>query len=36
VCHWLACGIEDARVQIDAQRIRDAASRSIDLWPGDS
>jgi hypothetical protein len=36
VCQWLACGIEDARAQIDAQRIRDAASRSVDLWPGDS
>jgi hypothetical protein len=35
VCHWPACGIEDARAQIDAQRIHDAASRSIDLWPGD-
>jgi hypothetical protein len=35
-CHWPACGIEDARAQIDAQRIRDAASRSVDLWPGDS
>jgi hypothetical protein len=35
-CHWPACGIEDARAQIDAQRICDAASRSVDLWPGDS
>jgi hypothetical protein len=28
--------VEDARAQIDTQRIRDAAPRSIDLWPGDS
>jgi hypothetical protein len=36
VLRWAACGIEDARAQIDAQRIRDAASRSVELWPGDS
>lgn len=35
-CQWPAYGIVDARAQIDAQRIRDAASRSVDLWPGDS
>jgi hypothetical protein len=36
VCHWPALGIEDGRAQIDGQRIRDAASRSVDLWPDDS
>jgi hypothetical protein len=36
VCDWPAVGIEQARAQIDGQRIRDAAARSIDLLLGDS
>jgi hypothetical protein len=35
-CQWLAYEIQGARAQIDAQRIRDAAARSIYPWPGDS
>jgi hypothetical protein len=36
VCQWPACRIQQARAQIDGQRIRDAAARSIHLWPDDS
>jgi hypothetical protein len=36
ICRWPACGIEDARAQLDGQRIRDAAARSVPLWPDDS
>jgi hypothetical protein len=35
-CQWPACEIENAQAQIDGHRIRDAAARSIDPWPGDS
>jgi hypothetical protein len=33
MCQWPACKITDARAQIDASRILDAAARSTDPWP---
>jgi hypothetical protein len=35
VCEWAAAGIAEARADLDAQRILDAAARSVPLWPGD-
>jgi hypothetical protein len=35
MCQWPACEITDARAQIDASRILDAAARSTDPWPRD-
>jgi hypothetical protein len=36
VCEWAAAGIGEARASLDAQLILEAASRSVQLWPGDS
>ena len=33
VCEWPALGIPETRVGIDAETIREAAARSIQLWP---
>jgi hypothetical protein len=33
VCEWPAHGIPESRAQLDAQRILDAARRSVQLWP---
>jgi hypothetical protein len=33
VCEWPALGLTEARVEIDAQLILDAAARSVQIWP---
>ena len=35
VCQWLAHGIGETRGEIDGKLIRDAAARSVQLWPED-
>jgi hypothetical protein len=35
VCQWLAHGIGESRGEIDGKLIRDAAARSVQLWPED-
>jgi hypothetical protein len=33
ICEWPAQGIAETRVEIDAQRILDASTRAVRLWP---
>lgn len=33
VCEWPAQHIEESRVEIDAEQIRDASTRAVQLWP---
>jgi hypothetical protein len=35
VCEWPAYGIAESRAEIDADLIRDAATRAVRLWPDD-
>lgn len=35
VCRWLAQGVEETSLQLDAQVILDAAARAVPVWPED-
>jgi hypothetical protein len=35
VCEWPAYGIDESRIEVDAQTLIDASARSIQLWPDD-